>query len=1376
MGIVNKDGALWMATGIDNSGLYSGLNQAEKRIDEYYNTLNKVGGVVAGIFSVNKAADFLKQVVNVRSEFQNIEASFKVFLGDAEKAKGFIKEMQDYAFNNVFEFKDLTQQASQLLAFQHSYEDIIPIIDKLSNVAAGANVPLSQLVDLYNKAKSQGKLFTQDIQQWQRAGVPAIQELAKQFNVTEQAMWDMVTTGKVGFKEIDEVINKLTSDGGMFYGMMEEKMKTLGDSVGLLQDTITSVFNEIGEKTEDYLRSGILLANDLVENYEKVGKTLVSLIATYGTYRVALAIAIEIEKGYSITQLATYKRLLMVEKAQKLLNATMLKNPYVLVTTAVIGLATAMWALHDSTAATDKAQERFINRNQEIVDASEQRKNSAKELLNIIQDESQAETDRIKAYNDLIVLYPNLFKNIDIEKIKVAELTGLVKSLNEEEGKRYGAEKQSQLNNLYAQRNAIDERMKERNKKNNLSRSYDIKQLEEERKAISEQIELLEKEKQAFVDLKNQAIQPKEFVDISKEIEATRNNIKTLKDEIENLRSGKEKVEVGKSLKEAIDSKMKELKAQKDALEVLTGQDNSSKKSVLDANRLKSETSDRLRAIEEMRNRLLQQEKDGELELRQQRINLMEEGSSKTLEQINLDFDKREQAIMKRGEDLIKEQQEIERKVWEAENPDWKEKGMEFSPATVSIGQLSKISQQQLEDSLSIAGEEQKKKTEDLLKSTIAQYMDYAARRFEIEKKYNEDVAFLNSQRNKDNGQEIDASLQQAKRKLDESLSSLNLEELKDDIDWSIVFGNLEKVSTDALQSLLNRLKEYVSSIGDSLTPENMKEVMDAIRSMDREMAARNPFTGLSSSLDDYKKSAEGVSKAQKKLNELTNAGKKGSEEYVKVERSLTDAENKRRESLFQMNVAINEMGAKGGELVNAGQDVVDMLTSLGVKIPEELNNVLSGLGKVMSSLEKIDITKPFTAVTGSISVLSGIASTIGGLFGGGGKKVSQKVIDQYNSLISVLDKVIDKQNELLSAMSGPEAIKQSEKSLELIKKQEEAARNLFKETMDNRSRNAHSTGYRLGKTLDPYRKELEKLGFDTDKLINDRAKGLADLSAEELLKIMTELPELWAKIGDNERQYLEQIIETGEKTKELENITSEAITGISFDSLKNSLDDLVTSYDLAFEDIADSFEDHMGKAMLNMVKTQYLNEELKNWHEMLEERAKDGEISEQDRIDLEKYYEEIIRRNNEKYKEMMQNAGFDTSAKDNDSDNSLKGAYAKASQESIELLAGQTAAQRLAIEDIRSMMKQGDRGEIPYMKYFQDNLQVIRDLQANGWREVTVIKELSQQVANNTAELSRISQNIADSNEAISKNTENTVNSLRGTLDVKQKGGGLGL
>ncbi|MDR2913687.1 MAG: hypothetical protein LBV74_02445 [Tannerella sp.] len=129
-------------------------------------------------------------------------------------------------------------------------------------------------------------------------------------------------------------------------------------------------------------------------------------------------------------------------------------------------------------------------------------------------------------------------------------------------------------------------------------------------------------------------------------------------------------------------------------------------------------------------------------------------------------------------------------------------------------------------------------------------------------------------------------------------------------------------------------------------------------------------------------------------------------------------------------------------------------------------------------------------------------------------------------------------------------------------------------------------------------------------------------------------------------------------------------------------------------------------------------------------------------------------------------------------SDNTLKGAYAKASQESIDLLAGQTGAARVALEDIRRMMAEDsspDKNE--YYMSFQHGLNSIIEIQRSGWNEVAVIRELSRQVVNNTEAITQISQSIANSNNDIATGVNNTAKDLNIIVNsgVKLKGTGLG-
>ncbi|MDH6308043.1 hypothetical protein M2451_002562 [Dysgonomonas sp. PFB1-18] len=261
---------------------------AVQEAEKMDNAFSKAAAAFIGIVGVNQAAGFVKNMIQVRSEMQNVEASFKVFLGSAEKAEAFFDRLNRYAYNNVFEFADLSKSAAQLLAFRTDVEDVIPTINKLSEIAAGTNVPLSEMVSLFNKAKANDKLLSVDIQMWESRGVPLVYEMANAMNKGEDEIRAMVSAGKIGFKELNDVIDKVTTNGGMFAGMMVEKMKTLGDSIGLLQDNITNMFNSLGEANHGILKAGIDSASYLVEHYEEVGRILGSLVTAYGTYKAAV--------------------------------------------------------------------------------------------------------------------------------------------------------------------------------------------------------------------------------------------------------------------------------------------------------------------------------------------------------------------------------------------------------------------------------------------------------------------------------------------------------------------------------------------------------------------------------------------------------------------------------------------------------------------------------------------------------------------------------------------------------------------------------------------------------------------------------------------------------------------------------------------------------------------------------------------------------------------------------------------------------------------------------------------------------------------------------------------------------------------------------
>jgi len=313
----SNNGDLYFRAGIDLDGFNAGADAMERRTDtltshvvssagQMDDAISKIGGAFTRIAGAAGAGAFIKEMFNVRSEMQNTEAMLRVFLGSAEKAASFFKQLQGYAYNNVFEFKDLAAQSAQLLAYGNAVESVIPTLNKLSEIAAGTNVPLEELVSIWNKVKVTDKMDSNTIYSLGAKGIDVRQAIAdiKELETGQKMLAKEVDVTGLKFQDLQKIIDHVATDGGMFDGMMQEKMKTLGDSWGLMQDNLTNMFNQIGEQNQGLLKAGMDVGNYLIENYQSVAKVLGTLVVAYGAAKAAhIALNIAQKNGTGVTVL-----------------------------------------------------------------------------------------------------------------------------------------------------------------------------------------------------------------------------------------------------------------------------------------------------------------------------------------------------------------------------------------------------------------------------------------------------------------------------------------------------------------------------------------------------------------------------------------------------------------------------------------------------------------------------------------------------------------------------------------------------------------------------------------------------------------------------------------------------------------------------------------------------------------------------------------------------------------------------------------------------------------------------------------------------------------------------------------------------------------
>ena len=612
-------------------------------------------------------------------------------------------------------------------------------------------------------------------------------------------------------------------------------------------------------------------------------------------------------------------------------------------------------------------------------------------------------------------------------------------------------------------------------------------------------------------------------------------------------------------------------------------------------------------------------------------IDLMKEGTEKQLAEINLRYDREIEAVKKLRAELEQAQ------------------GGKLTTEQVSTfdAAVAGIEAGRKRDTGNVWNEKINRQ-EQAWNRYLQEYGTFQQKRQAITEEYNRKMAEATTAG--------EASILQ--KQMEESLKEIDFNEFKGSINFADVFGNLDAQTTDALKSLREKLGEYINQAAKELRPEDLKELQDAFNQIDFKMAERDPFGELKQSVGEYKEAAREVEQAQKDLDTVMQGGEvitglytdemgkltKRTLSQEEAEKRLTDAQKKRQESLSKLTASANSIGRVGTQVVNAGNEIVDMLGAFGVSVSEEVAGALDGLGQVMSGLESIDLTKPFSALTGSVTILTGMGKTIASIFGLGGADYSgyESMKNQYENLINVWDTLIGKKMEYINIDYGMEAQKAADEAARLVETQINRQRQLIKQLASSGSGvGSHSLGVRIYDRLNA--QDWERISELVGEKI-DHEYQIWDLSAEQIEKILTDekLVSVLDTVNSEFVTYLQNIVDYGNQLDEIAEKEKEAITGIGFESFRDSYVDLLTDLDSTNEDFADSFKKYLQESILSSLVANQYKDRIQALYDSWAKLGKDG-INPKEAEKLRQEYQQIANDLLAERDKLMNDFGWDT-------------------------------------------------------------------------------------------------------------------------------------
>lgn len=835
---MNDKGKLFYRLILDDSEMRRSATRVEKRLKRISTTakregdtidraLRKIGKAIGGYFSIEAATRFIRKMVQVRGEIEALEVSFSTLLGSQTKAATMMEELKNFASTTPMLLGDLAKGAQTMLGFNIESERVVELLKAIGDISMGNSERFQSLVLAFSQMSSTGKLMGQDLLQMINAGFNPLMEISEKTGKSIATLKDEMAKGAISVEMVTDAFLSVTQEGGKFHGMLEKQGQTLRGSFQQLQGAFSEMLNELGEKSEDFIKGAVDATKWLVQNYQKIAKILKVLIGTYGSYKATLMLSTALEKAHhrylvlnragALNLSKAFKALTVATKAQ---TKAMLSNPYLATAAVVVALAAGLYKLATADDAAAAAAKRHKEAREEAKNALDEYKQTVSEYLAVIRDENQPYAKRIETHKKLQEIEP-AYVGLSVE-----DVTAMSDEVLDARTKQEAYNKE--LKNLLDERDELKERLKKAPTANTRGfRGWWAMVIDPfvatEHEKLTEQLILLEE------------------------------------DIAEKERIAKEALEAQAAANEA---KAKQLKEDKK----LTEEEEDA------IRKARKRQNDRIEANEAYQKSLKKQAINAEFELREAKIQALEEGMEKELQLAKLQSDRLLEENRKREEKMLEELLNYRRKQWELSNPNLVEEGYRYQ-GSVSREDLTKAQRDQLAGYEILAQKQLQEREKEIFASRLREFESYLQERTRVEKEWQT----KRSELIKAGGDE--ENLKELERRRTESLQAVDRTWAQKQDTYQSWLATIADFSLEKLQTELERITKLLAEAeGKDTAPDpeslarlragrdhlqeaikQMKNTAPEKRTTEEWEALASVLRNVGSELDEIAQSLEGI-------------------------------------------------------------------------------------------------------------------------------------------------------------------------------------------------------------------------------------------------------------------------------------------------------------------------------------------------------------------------------------------------------------------------------------------------------------------------------------------------------------------------------------
>lgn len=555
----------------------------------------------------------------------------------------------------------------------------------------------------------------------------------------------------------------------------------------------------------------------------------------------------------------------------------------------------------------------------------------------------------------------------------------------------------------------------------------------------------------------------------------------------------------------------------------------------------------------------------------------------------------------------------------------------------------------------------------------IARYREFAEKLVEIEQRKKDRIVEIRADQDL-NETERESAVADVVRFSDHDIELLKSEYniVGDDLAQSVLDGMTTKLE-ESEEDIVARIIQLRQQLATLSAQGNLTDNSQQIATLSAQLkAATDAYTKMKDAANDS-------GKAAKKANDQL----KDKAAYDRLKKGVIECAN-------SFKTLGQEIGGAAGESLEFLGDLTANVMGTITAIQTYANmtsETIKGVG--IATATAIRTVEAASVILAIISAAMQIAMQLVNMF----KKDEETYEEKkavYDAYIDTLDTLIERERKLTETLTAQDAVGHFANIKKYYEDKIKVEREMGKAYLESgASWKSHSEGYKLNADFNQsdwhkIREALQEIeGENIVRVGGGRGGGsylsgdVADilkLNAEQLKALQTNAYEVYAKLPAEMRGAIDAIIEADEALNQLIDDTRAQATGASRESFVDSFKDSLYDLDITAEKVSGNIHEYLRKALiLDLYKKDYqdqINEYYSQWGDAMA----DGVLSDGEQRALDELESNITNGLEEKINAI--NERFNGASEE--TEGGLSGAIKNASQESIDLLAGQTNAVRM--------------------------------------------------------------------------------------------------